>query len=87
MGKVHLPGGKKGERQLKRLLQPIKNKKIASDLDVTESWVKKMERRVAKLENADTGRDKRLNKMWEWVQRQWRKEGYTDDESEDNNRD
>ena len=81
--KIHLPGGKKGERQLQRLLKPIQNRQISSELNVTEAWVAKVDRRLQKLENADTGRDRRLNKMWRWAQEKWRKEGWNDD-PEDN---
>lgn len=82
MGKIHLPGGKKGERLLKRMLKPVKRGEIASELGVSEAWVQQIERRLDKLENAAKGEDSRDDKIWKWVQEQWRKEGW--DATEDN---
>jgi len=75
LGKIHLPEGKKGERELKRMLKPVRDRKISSELEVTEAWVSKVDRRLAKLENADNGRDSRLNKLWKWMQEVQRRQG------------
>lgn len=75
MGKIHLPDNKAGRRKLKSIQKKTQTRKISSELGVTEAWVKKQERRLDKLENADTGRDKRLNLMWQWANDIWRREG------------
>lgn len=73
--KIHMT-----EKELKRVQKKVQTRQIAAELDVTEAWVKKVEREIASLKNADTGQNRRFNKMWRWANEVWRREGWTDTE-------
>lgn len=85
MGKIYLPGGKKGDRLLKRMQKPVKDREISSELGVTEAWVQEMEQRVKRLENARKGEDSRLDKIWKWMQEVLRREKWDATENNDGN--
>lgn len=71
---MRLPGGKAGERELKRIQKKVQTRQTSSELGVTEAWVKKMEKDVAALKNAAKGEDSRVDKLWKWMQEERRRE-------------
>lgn len=82
---MRLPGGKKGERQLKGLLRKVQKREVSSELSTSEAWMQNIERRLKKLENAAKGEDSRVDRLWKWMQEEQRRENW--DATENNNAD
>ena len=71
--KIHMT-----EKELKRVQKKVQTRQIAAELDVTEAWVKKVEREIASLKKIIKAQNGRYDKIWKWVQEQQRKEGWED---------
>ena len=74
MGKVRIPGGKKGERMVRQFQRPAQNRQLA-EMDIPAEIFWKLVKRVEKLEKANKAPDARLDKLWKWEQERRRREG------------
>ena len=72
---IYFEDTKKGRRELARIQKKVNVRQISEDLNVTEAWVKKVDKRLSSLENASKGEDKRLDKIWKWANEVWHREG------------
>ena len=63
---LQLPSGKKGERQLKRMLQPAKVRAVDEGLPIPDAAtvIAKMEKDIAGLKKRVKALESRTDKLW-----------------------
>jgi hypothetical protein len=61
---LQLPGGKKGEAQLKRMLKPVKDRAINEDLPDAADVIAKIEKDIAGLKKRVKALESTSKKLW-----------------------